>query len=80
MPSTKVLQEIMELPKCEDESGCRWIKADDVYRVIDNHIKEERANGKNRATDKAIKTTLFRRIQNSPVDSILAVHPDMGRT
>ena len=78
MPSTKVLQEIMELPKCEDESGCRWIKADDVYRAIDNHIKEERENGQDRATDKAIKTTLFRRIQNRPVDSILAVNPDMG--
>ena len=38
MPSTSVLQEIMELPKCEDESGCRWIKADDVFRVIDGHL------------------------------------------
>ena len=36
--STSVLQEIMELPKCVDESGCRWIKADDVYQVIDEHI------------------------------------------
>ena len=38
--STSVLQEIMELPKCEDESGCRWIKADDVFRVIDGHLKQ----------------------------------------
>ena len=78
--STSVLQEIMELPKCEDESGCRWIKADDVYRAIDNHIKEERENGQDRSTDTKHKTTIFRRIQVGPVDSILAVHPDMGRT
>ena len=37
--STSVLQEIMELPKCEDESGCRWIKADDVFRVIDVYVR-----------------------------------------